>query len=58
MWTCDIIEALKALEEKMGYPTCISDIGLDLFGKYVRIQTTSGRVAFYDTDKKVLTFKD
>lgn len=58
-WTCDLIEALQAIEEKFGCPICIADVRLDFYaGNFYDIELTSGAVYRYRHADKSLKMLD
>lgn len=58
MWTCDLIEALQAIEAKFGYSVCITDVRVDFYaGNFYDIELASGAVYRYrhaDKSLKIL----
>ena len=55
MWTCDVIEALNALEKKYSHPIVLKGIQFHWSGEYILLTTSGERVYCWDIHTKEIT---
>lgn len=55
MWTCDVIKALKKIEERKGMPICFHRIVQDPYSKVLKFYDENYLIYEYDIEDDILT---
>lgn len=56
MWTCDVIEAMGAIEARFGYPICVESVRMNLWNNTIYIYLDDGSFYVYNFHAKTLDY--